>query len=105
MDQRSICAFFAIKELSAQIIHNELANVLDLDAIAYLTVIKYRVFNKSLSFDSLMIMRQNQIDQIVLAVKIVLVMFSDPLVSFDPVIKCPIFLVTPINRSLMQPNR
>jgi hypothetical protein len=45
MDQRSTCAFLAIKGLSAQAIHNELVDVLGPDMIAYSTVAKDRVFD------------------------------------------------------------
>jgi hypothetical protein len=40
MDQRSISLFLAIKEPSAQAIHNNLVTVLGPDAIAYSTVTK-----------------------------------------------------------------
>jgi hypothetical protein len=38
MDQRSICLFLAMKQLSAKAIHSELVAVLGPDAIAYSTV-------------------------------------------------------------------
>jgi hypothetical protein len=41
MDQRSICLFLAMKRLSAQAIYNELAAVLDLDAIGYYMATNY----------------------------------------------------------------
>jgi hypothetical protein len=41
MEQRSICLFLQRKGLSAQVIHNELANVLGADAIADSTVTLY----------------------------------------------------------------
>jgi hypothetical protein len=41
MDQRSICLFLVMKQLSAQTIYNELVAVLGPDAIGYSTVINY----------------------------------------------------------------
>jgi hypothetical protein len=41
MSQRSICLFFAVKRLSAQVIDNELVAVLSPDAIGYSTVTNY----------------------------------------------------------------
>jgi hypothetical protein len=41
MDQPLICLSLAIRELSAQAIHNELVTVLAPDAIAYSTLTKY----------------------------------------------------------------
>ena len=55
MDQRSICVFLAMKELSAQAVHEELVAVLGPDAVAYSTVTKYlrqrqfpRIYSKTL---------------------------------------------------------
>jgi hypothetical protein len=41
MNQRSICLFLALKELSATAIDNKLTAVLGADAITYSTVTKY----------------------------------------------------------------
>jgi hypothetical protein len=38
-------------------------------------------------------MKGNQIDHIVLLVIIILLMFDDPVASFDPVVECPILFV------------
>jgi hypothetical protein len=41
MDQKSICLFLALKELSAPAVYNEFTIVFGADAIAYSTITKY----------------------------------------------------------------
>jgi hypothetical protein len=41
MDQQSIMLYFSIKELSVKLIHQELVDMLGLEALAYSTVIWY----------------------------------------------------------------